>query len=114
MSDPTPQDAPRSSTHTVTIPLGLFHAMAACFYGQGPRAWQTVGAAPRTVEEPAVVPPASPGDEYLKKKQTGFPQGMKVEPLPPTWRQKYPKPSPQDTVDQQDGDVPVQAADAEA
>lgn len=92
----TPPRNPKSEAPSVSMPPVLFAKMAHCFYGDGPRYWQTTEV--EQVEEPRVIkrdgfghmgtPPVQLTPHPMGGGGAGLPQGIEVPAYPKSWRRK--------------------------
>ena len=82
MDQPETKVDQRSRPPEVVIPILLFHQMALCFYGEGPRHWELVTGQTKAINL-SPHPPAEP---------MGL-SGVTVPTVPPTWRRVRNEPS---------------------
>jgi hypothetical protein len=79
-NDPTVSQ--KSNPPVVSLPVSLYHQMALCFYGEGPRHWELFAPGARA-HNLSPHPPAEP---------MGL-GGVTVPTIPPTWRRVRDEPS---------------------
>ena len=86
----TPPGSPKSEAPHVSMPPAMFAKMAHCFYGDGPRYWQSTEV--EQVEEPRIIKRDGFGHQgkqpppHTRQHAQGLGSGVVVPAIPKDWK----------------------------